>query len=175
MNCKQVESWLPLYVSHDLAERKARSVAEHLQTCAACSDVLAEYGAARHLLQDVRPPEFSESDYAGIRQGVWRRIEAEPAVTTISDRMAAWFSPAPAWAVAAALLIAISIGGIYFFNRQQSDYRAAIMNAPPMTEPSPVTPAAVDPLNDPTALNRRRRRERQMARLERKTTAARPE
>ena len=108
MNCKQIEDLLPLYASHDLEERIERLVNSHLQSCAACAGAAAEYRDTRQLLQKFAPPPFSEDIYAEMRRKVWRQIETESTTSPFSSLIAIWFRPRLRWAVATALLVAVS-------------------------------------------------------------------
>ena len=56
MNCNQVESLLPLYAGRDLDAKTEGRVSLHLQSCAACADVAAEYRDTRQLLEDFAAP-----------------------------------------------------------------------------------------------------------------------
>ena len=130
MNCKQVEDLLPLYVSHDLADKQARSVTDHLQNCAACAVVLNEHREAQQLLQDFAPAAFDAGAYDAIRQNVWRRIETESAKPAVTELIAGWFAPRLAWAAAAMILMAVAIGGIYLFTSRNTDRRETVVNTP---------------------------------------------
>ena len=114
MNCQQVEKLLPLYVSRDLEERRNRSVAAHLQSCATCAAAAAEYRETRQFLQQSAPPAFSEDSFAEMRRSVWRQIETESDAPTLGRLIAGWLQPRLVWASALALLITISALAIYF-------------------------------------------------------------
>ena len=137
MNCKQVEDLLPLYVSHDLADKQARSVTDHLQNCAACAVVLREHREAQQLLRDFASPAFDAAAYDAIRQNVWRRIETESAKPAVTEIIAGWFGPRLAWAAAAMVLMAIAIGGIYLLVRRQPDRRETVARETVVNTPSP--------------------------------------
>ncbi len=131
MNCKQAEELLPLYVSDDLAEKRARLVTQHLQNCNACAVVLDEHRQAHRLLQVVGPQNFGEGDFNAIRQEAWRRIKAKSPQPALTQLIAGWFSPRIAWAAAAAVMILAVIGGIYFVTKRNPEKRdAAVLPAP---------------------------------------------
>lgn len=118
MNCKQIENLLPLYVSRDLDAGRERLVAAHVQACNECHSAADEYRETRLLLQEFAPPAFSEDVYAEIRQNVWREIEAKSTSPSVSEVIAGWFRPRLTWAVATALLIAVSVLGIYLIGNR---------------------------------------------------------
>jgi hypothetical protein len=114
MNCKQVQELLPLYVSRDLEQKRAQLVTAHVQSCAECTGSADEYRETRHLLQQFKPPLFSEGVYAGIRRHVLREIEREATAPGLSRLLESLFRPRLRWAVATALLLAVSVFAFYF-------------------------------------------------------------
>jgi hypothetical protein len=132
MNCSQVQDSLPVYVGGDLAERWAHSITVHLQCCANCAEVANEYRETREMLRDFTPPAFAEGTYAGIRQRVLREIENERIAPAWPKMIANLFRPRLAWALATALLIAITLFAAFFIaNRWNVES--------PVTEKNPKT------------------------------------
>jgi hypothetical protein len=130
MNCNQIEKLLPLYAGHDLDERRERAVATHLQTCTACAVAVAEYREAREFVRGLTPPAVSDDVYSEIRNSVWRRIEAESRPSLVQS-MAVWFRPQFVWATAvAAVLITVSIIGIYLVAKRSTTRPEVIANKP---------------------------------------------
>jgi len=123
MNCKQVQELLPLYAGRDLEEKRARLVTAHVQSCAECAGWAAEYHETRQLLQEFAPPSFGDAVYAGIRQRVLREIEREANTPGLSRLFASLFRPRLSWAVATALLIAVSVFAFYFIAHRGNDRR----------------------------------------------------
>lgn len=169
MNCNYVKDLLPLYVGRDLDEKRATAIATHIQTCEMCAASAEEYGEARSLLLQYAPPEFSEGVYAGIRQRVLREIEEKQAAPLLSPFLAGLFRSRNRWAVATALLLAVSISIFYFVanrtdERQQvADGRATADRSAESKEPierpkgdaprtNPPKPSTADPIspNKPT-------------------------
>jgi anti-sigma factor RsiW len=150
MNCTQIQKLLPLYAGHDLGERREQSVTAHLQSCAACSLAAADFRDARALMHDFAPPVFGDEVYAEIRKNVRARIEGQPRTPSLFDSIAVWFQPRFAWTAAAALLITISVGGVYFIIKGFNVRPAIVVNVPkrvaPPVEPVPETRGDV-PLN----------------------------
>ena len=114
MNCKDVQELLPLYVGRDLEERRAKLVKAHVQSCVECAGWADEYRETHQLLQQFAPPPFSEAVYAGIRQRVFREIEREAAAPGLSRLLESLFRPRLRWALATALLLAVSLFALYF-------------------------------------------------------------
>ena len=123
MNCKQIQELLPLYVARDLEETRAQQVTAHVQSCAECAGSADEYRETRQLLQQFAPPPFSEAVYAGIRQRVLREIEREATAPGLSRLLESLFRPRLRWAVATALLFAVSVFAFYFIANRTNDRR----------------------------------------------------
>jgi hypothetical protein len=122
MNCKNVQEWLPLYVGRDLEEKRAQKVTAHMQSCAECAGSADEYREARQLLQQFAPPPFSETVYSGIRQRVLREIEQEAAAAAGFSRLfERLFRPRLRWAVATALVLAVSVFAFYFILNRRAN------------------------------------------------------
>jgi anti-sigma factor RsiW len=121
MNCKQVQELLPLYVGRDLEEKRAQMVTAHLQSCAECAASADEYRGTRQLLQQFAPPPFSDAVYAGIRQRVLRDIEREATAPGLSRLLESLFRPRLRWAVATALLLAVSVSAFFFIANRKND------------------------------------------------------
>jgi hypothetical protein len=130
MNCTQIEKLLPLYAGHDLSGRREQLIAEHLQSCAACSNIAAEYRETRDLMPDFMPPVFNEEAYAEIRKGVWERIETESRAPSLFEAIAACYQPRFILTAAAALLIAVSVVGVYFLNKRSAVRSDAVASVP---------------------------------------------
>lgn len=128
MNCKHVQELLPLYVGRDLEEKRAQLVTAHVQSCAECAAAADEYRQTRQLLQQFAPPPFSEGVYTGIRQRVLREIgqeSPESIVATLPQLIASLFRPPVRWAVATALLLAVSVFAFYFIANRRPTLRDA--------------------------------------------------
>jgi anti-sigma factor RsiW len=121
MNCRHVQELLPLYVGRDLEEKRAQQVTAHVQSCAECASCADEYRETRQLLQQFAPPSFSDAMYGGIRQRVLREIERESTAPTLAQLFASLVRPRLRWAVATALLLAVSMLAFYFIANQKND------------------------------------------------------
>ncbi len=121
MNCKHVQELMPLYVGRDLEEKRAQLVTAHVESCAECARSAEEYREAQQLLRLFEPPPFSEAVYAGIRQRVLREIGRESTAPTLPQLVASLFRPRIRWAVATALLVAVSVFAFYFVANRKND------------------------------------------------------
>jgi len=140
MKCSEIEKFLPLYAGHDLSARREQLITAHLQSCAACSGAAAEYGAARDLLHNFTPPAFSDEAFAEVRKRVWQQIETESRVPSLFEAIAAWFQPRLVWTAVAALLVILSVVGVYFSARKFSVRPDAIVDVPRTLPPPPNRP-----------------------------------
>jgi hypothetical protein len=77
MKCAKVRRVLPLYVGHDLDAGGTRNIAAHLAECENCRSIEADLRESRAWLESAPPPPIDESDFASVRRGVWRRVEAD--------------------------------------------------------------------------------------------------
>ena len=134
MNCKDVQEWLPLYVSGDLKERRAKLVTAHVQSCAGCAGSADEYRETRQLLIRFAPPSFSEAVYTEIRQHVLQEIGRESTAPTVPSAVASWFRPQIGWAVATALLFVVAVFAFYFIADRKHDQVARTLGTGDRTE-----------------------------------------
>ena len=134
MNCKQIDELLPLYAGHDLDEKRARLVSEHMQICSACARGADEYRETVELAQHFAPPVFAESAYASVRQQVLRQIENESAAPLLPQMFGSWFRPRTAWALASALIIAFGFLALYLAVNRDADVQPVAGNHPAVTE-----------------------------------------
>lgn len=158
MNCKNVQELLPLYVSRDVEENRARMVTTHVQSCAECSGLVDKYRDSAQLLQEFAPPAFSDAFYSGIRQQVMREIEPEVPqgrLSTLTGLFTALFQPRISWAVASALILAVGLFSVFFIaNRGSRDRHQvevppqkheAIVSSSPSASPARKNKPAVRP------------------------------
>jgi anti-sigma factor RsiW len=77
MDCRRIETLIPLYVEGDLGREQADRVRSHLSRCGACALVAAEYEASQAWLRSYAPPEFDDAFYGEMRGAVMAGIEEE--------------------------------------------------------------------------------------------------
>jgi anti-sigma factor RsiW len=135
MNCRQIEKYLPLYAGHDLSGPREQLIAAHLQSCGACTEALADFQNARELMHTFAAPSFSDEVYADIRKRVWRRIESESRPTLFAA-VAAWFQPRLVWTAATALLVTLSVVGVYVLAQKFTVRPKTIAGVPTIGLPS---------------------------------------
>src|SRR2546426_2831023 len=119
MNCKHVQELLPLYVGRDLEEKRAQLVTAHVQSCVECAGSVDDYRETRQLLKESAPPPVSDAVYAGIRQRVLREIEQKATAPGLSRLLDSLFRPRLRWAVATALVFAVSVSTFYFIAKRK--------------------------------------------------------
>ena len=151
MSCHQIQELMPLYVGSDLEESRARLVAAHVQTCETCAHVAREYRETRQLLQTFVPPAFTENFYAEMRQSVWQNLEKKSPAPAFSSIIADLFRPRLAWAVATAVLIAVSAIGIYVISRRGAVPQPVVSHQPPASTTPNVQLPASSPNNKSSA------------------------
>jgi hypothetical protein len=135
VNCKHVQELLPLYVGHDLEEKRAKLVTAHVRNCAECASSADEYRETRQLLQQFAPPPFSDAVYAGIRRRVLQEIGRESTAQARPQLVASLFRPRIRWAFATALLFAVCLFAFYFSTNRTNERQHVAIN-PPVVDPS---------------------------------------
>lgn len=119
MKCKHVQDLLPLYIGGDLAEKRAKLVSAHLQSCPACAGTADEYRLTRELVQQFSPPEISEDVYSEMRQSVWHAIGQQSVQPSRQEIIGSLFQPRLRWAAAAVVLLAVCMIAFFLFNQRQ--------------------------------------------------------
>jgi hypothetical protein len=146
MNCKNIRELLPLFVGHDLDDKRKAHVTSHVETCHECGVAAEEYRASRQLLQHFAPPQFSEDVYDGIRQSVLREIGREAETPARFAVFVGFFRPQLRWAFATALLLAVA-GVSYYFIAMRTSEQPLISKTG--AEPNPGPTAVVKPTPSP--------------------------
>lgn len=100
MKCEEVSKGLIAYLDMRMDSAERHEVEEHLVNCAACRARAEEFRSVSSLLGEMPSIEPSFGFDARVRQ----RVAAEPRRTWLS-----WFVPQPRLALAAVLLIALTV------------------------------------------------------------------
>jgi hypothetical protein len=129
MKCKHVQELLPLYIGGDLEGKRQRLITAHVESCAVCAGSVNEYRETKRLMEHYAPPPFSEAVYTGVRQQVLREIERDSPAPPLTQLVASWFRPRITWALATALLLAVSVLALYFIADRKND-RQQLANVP---------------------------------------------
>lgn len=167
MKCASVGKALPLFIGRDLDAASMREISAHLATCGGCRMAETSLRRSREWLESAPPPPMDESDFAAIRRGVRRRIEANGDAGPRDRRRAGGL--ALAGVLAAALL------AVVFFLRPASE-----IPRPAAAGHSPVAVLAAPPSSSRAAENlpapapRRAIRQVSRARIRLPAPAARP-
>jgi Putative zinc-finger len=115
-----MEELIPLYVEGDLGERGASGVRAHLQTCAACRALVAEYEASQAWLRAAAPPDFDDAFVDTMRAGLMRELAASETAPPFAERLRDWLLPRRlALATAALLVIFITVTLFIYRSRSQ--------------------------------------------------------
>jgi hypothetical protein len=75
MLCAHAEKLIPLFVSADLPAQEADALRLHLESCANCRLLAAEFEESRDWLRGFDEPQFDEATLDGMRDSVLRNIE----------------------------------------------------------------------------------------------------
>ncbi|HKE05309.1 MAG TPA: zf-HC2 domain-containing protein, partial [Blastocatellia bacterium] len=74
MRCTHAEKLIPLFVGGDLPAREADALRRHLESCANCRRLAAEFEESRDWLRGFAAPQFDEATLDGMRDSVLRDI-----------------------------------------------------------------------------------------------------
>jgi hypothetical protein len=74
MRCTHAEKLIPLFAGDDLPARKADALRRHLESCAKCRRLAAEFEESHEWLRGFAAPQFDESMLDGMRDSVLRDI-----------------------------------------------------------------------------------------------------
>lgn len=122
MRCEHFEKLIPLYIGGDLEPLEADSVRQHLNTCAHCRQLNAEFQASQAWLTGFAVPKFDEASFANMRASVFREIERQ-------EKRGSWTNwinwLLPKWSprlmlASAAVALAVTTGLVSVVYRQQT-------------------------------------------------------
>ncbi len=118
MHCREAKNLMPLYAGADLPAEEARLVTDHLRSCAACRDLLADFEASRGWLQEQAAAPLDDSFLAGMRAGVRQEI-ARPGRWTNWFEWPAWLLR-PRFALASLTTLLLIAASIWVMTRQET-------------------------------------------------------
>jgi anti-sigma factor RsiW len=72
MRCTHAEKLIPLFAGDDLPAREADALRRHLESCANCRRLVAEFEVSRDWLRGFAAPQIDEVMLDGVRFGVER-------------------------------------------------------------------------------------------------------
>jgi hypothetical protein len=120
MRCTHAEKLIPLFAGDDLPARKADALRRHLESCANCRRLAAEFNESRKWLRGFAAPQFDEAMLDDLRDSVLRgigRVENR-------SRWLQWI--VPGWnlrfasVTSLALLLLVAWFGMVIYRRQPS-------------------------------------------------------
>lgn len=115
MQCTLAEKLIPLFVSDDLPDEQMRTLRAHLDGCATCRQLTAEFSESQNWLRTLAAPALDEAIFDGLRAGLAQEIAAR-------EQRPPWFAPRRnprfAFAATAAVILSIAAFGIYAFRHQ---------------------------------------------------------
>jgi cytochrome P450 len=74
MQCTHAEKLIPLFAGDDLPAREADALRRHLESCANCRQLAAEFEESHNWLRRLATPQFDEAMLEGMRDSVLRDI-----------------------------------------------------------------------------------------------------
>src|SRR5262249_46931341 len=74
MRCTHAEKLIPLFAGDDLPAREADALRRHLDSCAKCRRLAAEFEESRDWMRGFAAPQFDEATLDGMRDSVLRDI-----------------------------------------------------------------------------------------------------
>jgi hypothetical protein len=123
MNCTRMEELIPLYVGGDLGERSASGVRSHLQACAACRELAAEYEASQAWLRAAEPPDFDDAFVDTIRAGVMGKLSASEPARPFAERLQRWFAPRRLATAFALVVICVALALVVYWSRSRVNHQ----------------------------------------------------
>jgi Putative zinc-finger len=136
MRCERAEKLIPLYAGGDLPERESACLRRHLESCADCRSLAAEFEESRDWLRGFAAPHFDEASMDSLRDSVLRDV------ARIEHRAQSLQWIIPGWnlrftaSLAASLLIAILAAYVYRGWRPRPVHNGADKKDVAITNPS---------------------------------------
>lgn len=137
MNCRNAEPRIPLFVEADLDAAEMQQMTAHLETCAACQTLAAEFHASQASLRAAVLPAFDEAMLALMRSAVQREIAPMTSRPSITE----WLHPLWNWNVAfAAAAVILLVSGIVLSRRDAGLKNEQVASRTKDSVPSDATP-----------------------------------
>ncbi len=121
MNCTQTKLLIPLYAGGDLSSEQTEIVRKHVDSCALCRNLVAEYQESLSWLSEVTPPPLDESVFDNLRSAVHREISQSQFRPSYFDWLGLRWNPRFAFAVSVIILAFIVGFGVYTGYRHRYD------------------------------------------------------
>lgn len=118
ITCTRIKQLIPMYVESDLEAEATNAIRAHVNGCAGCRALVAEYEASQDWLHTYTPPDFNEALLDSVRLGVMRELQEQGARPTFLARFAQLLTPRRMLAATAMALIIMVALVWYNANRQ---------------------------------------------------------
>jgi tetratricopeptide (TPR) repeat protein len=113
MRCPRARKYISEYVDGSLEARKAVELERHIEKCAACQEVLADFRAMTAAASRLDGPEPGDAVWLKIKGRLGARATEPAAVERVPGRWTfGWSSPALRFAGAAALILILVASGV---------------------------------------------------------------
>ena len=120
MNCRRFENDIALHAAGDLIAKSAKRLTRHLETCAPCRNLLAQYCGQGETLHAMGNEQVSDPERALLHQSIMARIEGESPSHQIFPAR---------WKAASAFLALLFVGIVWGLNgRNTDDEKVAVEN-----------------------------------------------
>ncbi len=113
MNCRKAEQLIPLFVEADLDVAQMRQVTKHLETCALCRGLVAEFQASQSSLRTTTAPAFDEAMLVEMCRAVNGEIVRMPAPLPVIE----WLLPRGHWKLAGVAVVMLCVSGFVFYSQ----------------------------------------------------------
>ena len=127
MNCRRVETMIPLYVEGDLESRLSDRIASHLEWCGRCNWLADEYKESQSWLRSAEPPAFDDTFLTDLKRDVLKGVSnTRPSflASLLGLRTQQW-NRRQVLALGAALMIVFGVLVLYLSRTGVNNGRAA--------------------------------------------------
>ena len=131
MNCRRVETMIPLYVEGDLESRSSDRIASHLEWCGRCNWLADEYKESQSWLRSAEPPVFDDTFLTDLKRDVLKGVSnTRPSflASLLGSSLARWtqqWNRRQVLALGAAFMIIFGVLVLYLSRTRVNDVGAA--------------------------------------------------
>jgi hypothetical protein len=133
MNCTRVKRLIPLYVGGDLNTQQVAGVRRHIETCERCRGLVAEFEESQSWLRELNAPEFDESVFDNLRDGVREEIARMGSRPSLFDPLTPVWNLRSVIAASSALAL-LTAGLLLYINRPKSPNKPFTIASPAIVE-----------------------------------------
>ncbi len=136
MNCTRIEQLIPLYVGAELNPTRIDQVRRHMEICAHCREIVAEFEESQSWLSGFAAPKFNEAIFDDLRDAVRREIAQIELRPSFIDSFAPFWNPR--FVVGGSIAMLLLIGGfVIYTHRRQSPNKPVIVSKEEVKSPTP--------------------------------------